>query len=221
MQVEGTPGATADVRVLWHDDRIDVLAQVTDPSLDATSSNAWEQDSVEIFLDPVNAKSGPYNPADGQYRINYLNAVSISGDLAVIGDRLTSATAVVDGGYVVEASLSLGRTVTPGDLAGLDFQVNDGTAGVRGSVRTWSDPTGRSYQNTSRWGVAQLVAPVTPEPAAPVVTEQPTSVTGALGSEVTLTAAASGYPEPTVQWQVRGLASRGSGRTCPVRRRRP
>ncbi|NUU18346.1 polysaccharide deacetylase family protein [Cellulomonas humilata] len=204
VQVEGTPGATADVRVLWHDDRIDVLAQVTDPSLDATSSNAWEQDSVEIFLDPVNAKSGPYNPADGQYRINYLNAVSISGDLAVIGDRLTSATAVVDGGYVVEASLSLGRAVTAGDLAGLDFQVNDGTAGVRGSVRTWSDPTGRSYQNTSRWGVAQLVAPVTPEPSAPVVTEQPASVTGALGSQVTLTAAASGYPEPTVQWQVRG-----------------
>ena len=82
-----------------------MLAQVTDPSLDATSSNAWEQDSVEIFLDPVNAKSGAYNPADGQYRINYLNAVSISGDLAVIGDRLTSATAVVDGGYVVEAAL--------------------------------------------------------------------------------------------------------------------
>lgn len=205
VQVEGTPGATAEVRLLWHDDRIDVLAQVTDPSLDATSTNAWEQDSVEIFLDPVNAKSGPYNPADGQYRINYLNAVSVSGDLAVIGDRLTSATAVADGGYVVEASISLGRPVTPGDLAGLDFQVNDGTAGVRGSVRTWSDPTGRSYQNTSRWGVAQLLAPVAPEPAAPVVTSQPVSVTGALGSEVTLTATASGYPEPTVQWQVRGL----------------
>lgn len=203
VQVEGTPGASAEVRLLWHDDRIDVLAQVTDPSLDATSTNAWEQDSVEVFLDPVNAKSGAYNPADGQYRINYLNAVSISGDLAVIGDRLTSATAVVDGGYVVEASLSLGHTVTAGDLAGIDFQVNDGTAGVRGSVRTWSDPTGRSYQNTSRWGVAQLVAPVV-EPSAPVVTQQPTSVTGDLGGEVTLTAAATGFPEPTVQWQVRG-----------------
>lgn len=201
VQVEGTPGATAEIRLLWHDDRIDVLAQVTDPSLDATSTNAWEQDSVEVFLDPVNAKSGPYNPADGQYRINYLNAVSISGDLAVIGDRLTSATAVVDGGYVVEASLSLGHAVTPGDLAGLDFQVNDGTAGVRGSVRTWSDPTGRSYQNTSRWGVGQLVAPA---PSAPVITQQPVSVSGALGSTVTLTAAASGYPAPTVQWQVRG-----------------
>ncbi|MEZ0447261.1 endo-1,4-beta-xylanase [Cellulomonas sp. ICMP 17802] len=204
VQVEGTPGASAAVRLLWHDDRIDVLAQVTDPSLDATSTNAWEQDSVEVFLDPVNAKSGPYNPADGQYRINYLNAVSVSGDLSVIGDRLTSATAVVDGGYVVEASLSLGHPVTAGDLAGLDFQVNDGTAGVRGSVRTWSDPTGRSYQNTSRWGVAQLVAPAV-EPSAPVVTQQPVSVTGALGAEVSLTAAASGYPEPTVRWQVRGI----------------
>ena len=67
-------GATAKVRLLWHDDSIDVLAEVTDPRSTRPSTNAWEQDSVEIFLDPANAKSGAYNPADGQYRINYLGA---------------------------------------------------------------------------------------------------------------------------------------------------
>ncbi|MDM7830333.1 endo-1,4-beta-xylanase [Cellulomonas edaphi] len=201
VQVEGTGGASANVRLLWHGDSIDVLAEVTDPHLDATSSNAWEQDSVEIFLDPVNAKAGAYNPADGQYRISYTGAESVSGDLSVIGDRLTSATRVVDGGYVVEASLSLGHAVTAGDLAGLDFQVNDATAGVRDAVRTWSDPTGRSYQDTSRWGVGRFVEPAGPQPAAPAVTRQPASVTGTLGSTVKLTAAASGVPAPTVRWQ--------------------
>ena len=206
-QVEGSGGAVATVRLLWHDDKVDVLAQVADPTLDATSSNAWEQDSVEIFLDPVNAKSGAYNPADGQYRINYKGAQSISGDTTVIGDRLTSAAKIVDGGYVVEASLSLGHEVTAGDLAGMDFQVNDAAAGVRQAVRIWSDPTGRSYQNTARWGVAQFAGPVAPPTSAPTVTSQPRSVTAKLDSTVTLTAAATGLPAPTVAWQRRAAGS--------------
>ncbi len=160
VQVEGAAGATAEVRVLWHDDAVDVLLRVADPVIDETATNAWEQDSVEIFVDPVNAKGGAYTPQDGQYRISASNAQSVSGDLTVIGDRLTSATALVDGGYVVEASIALGRDATAGDLVGLDFQVNDATDGVRGSVRTWTDPTGRSYQSTARWGVAELAAPV-------------------------------------------------------------
>ncbi|GIG23066.1 hypothetical protein Cch01nite_37900 [Cellulomonas chitinilytica] len=201
--VEGAAdGATAQVKALWTQDALHLLFQVTDPSLDAGSSNAWEQDSVETFLDPVNAKNGSYLPDDGQYRVNFENFQSVSGDLTVIGDRLTSATKVVDGGYVVEESIAFGRTAAVGDLTGVDFQVNDGTAGVRTAVHSWTDPTGRSYQNTSRWGVAELVGPVAPPLAAPLVTQQPQSVSGAFGSQVTLTAAASGEPAPTVQWQV-------------------
>jgi hypothetical protein len=39
-------------------------------------------------------------------------------------------------------------------------------------------------------------------PAAPSITRQPSSQTVTAGSTATLTAAASGYPPPTVQWQV-------------------
>ncbi|MGY4643905.1 endo-1,4-beta-xylanase [Cellulomonas sp. URHB0016] len=201
--VEGAAeGAKAKVRALWTDDALHLLYEVSDPTLDATSSNAWEQDSVETFLDPVNAKNGSYLPNDGQYRVNFENFQSVSGDLTVIGDRLTSATKVVDGGYVVEESIAFGHTAAVGDLTGVDFQVNDGTAGVRTAVHSWTDPTGRSYQNTTRWGVAELVGPLAPPVAAPQITQQPQSVSGAFGSEATLTAAASGQPEPTVQWQV-------------------
>ncbi len=158
VQVEGEPGATAEVRLLWTPERVHLLFEVTDEALDDASSNAWEQDSVEVFLDPDNAKAGAFRPEDGQYRVSFANAVSISGDLAVIGENLTSATAQTDDGYVVELALELGREAQAGDLVGLEIQVNDATDGVRHSVRTWSDPTGRSYQDTSRWGVAQLVA---------------------------------------------------------------
>lgn len=158
VEVEGSGdgGATAQVRLLWHGEQLFILMEVEDDVLDEANSNAWEQDSVEIFLDPVNAKSGPYNPDDGQYRISFSNFTSIGGEPGLL-DRLTSATSEIEGGYVVEAALDLGYAPEPGSLVGLEFQVNDAAEGTRDSVRTWTDPTGRSYQDTSRWGVGQLV----------------------------------------------------------------
>ena len=41
-----------------------------------------------------------------------------------------------------------------------------------------------------------------PVQVAPAITQQPASVTAALGSTASFTAAASGTPTPTVQWQV-------------------
>ena len=65
-------------------------------------------------------------------------------------------------GYVVEASISLLEAGGMGTFHGLDFQVNDATAGVRTSIRNWADPTGLGYQSTSRWGVGRLVAEQVP-----------------------------------------------------------
>ena len=200
-QVEGTGGASADVRVLWSEGKLNALFEVTDPTLDKGSSNAWEQDSIEFFVNPGNTKAGAYAPADGQYRVNFANDVSVSGDLAVIGDNLTSATKTVDGGYVVELSIKLSEAELDA-LVGIEAQVNDGTAGARTAVRSWVDPTGRSYQDTSRWGVAKLVGPSdAPITVAPVVTTQPKSATVANGASVTFTAAASGTPAPSVAWE--------------------
>jgi endo-1,4-beta-xylanase len=154
VQVEGSGGASADVRLLWAGSELYALAEVTDPQLDDGSSNPWEQDSVEFFVDPVNAKSGPYNPEDGQYRVNFLNEVSFGA--TDVGDRLTSGTSVTDDGYIVEAAIDLGYEPETGQLIGLELQVNDGTDGARTAVRTWTDPTGQSFQSTERWGVARL-----------------------------------------------------------------
>lgn len=159
VTVEGDPdGAKGDFRLLWDEQRLYVLAEVADPQLDAGSSNPWEQDSIEIFVDPNNTKSGAFKLEDGQYRINFENHQTINGALDVIGDNLTSAAEVVDGGYLIEASVELdGMEPQPGSFIGLELQVNDGTDGVRTAVHTWHDPTGQSFQDTSRWGVARFV----------------------------------------------------------------
>jgi hypothetical protein len=114
---------------------------------------------VEIYVDAGNVKNGSYRFDDTQIRINYNNVTSFgTGDEAFQANRLESATKVVAGGYVVEASISLLEAGGAGTFHGLDFQVNDASGGVRTSIRNWADPTGLGYQSTSRWGVGRLVA---------------------------------------------------------------
>jgi endo-1,4-beta-xylanase len=159
IQVSGTGGATATAKVLWDAGHLYLFVKVTDPTLDESSPNPWEQDSIEVFLDPDNGKTAGFDDDDGQYRISFTNRQGISGnfDAYVIADNLTSAAKVVTGGYVIEAAIAL-TTLAPceGDLLGLDLQVNDATAGARTAAHTWNDPTGISYLNTSRWGVVRL-----------------------------------------------------------------
>ncbi|HVQ95427.1 MAG TPA: endo-1,4-beta-xylanase [Mycobacteriales bacterium] len=160
VRVLGTTGATATAKLLWDAGHLYVLATVHDPTLDNSSPNAFEQDSVEIFVDPDNTKNTGYTDDDGQYRVSFTNAQTISGNFnaGLVANNLTSATKLVPGGYVVEASIAF-NTVTPhpGSLVGFDLQVNDATAGTRTAVTTWQDPTGLSFRNTSRWGTLHLV----------------------------------------------------------------
>jgi endo-1,4-beta-xylanase len=163
VQSGAADGATADVRTLWQNDTLYVLATVTDAHIDVSSSNAYEQDSVEIFVDPGNAKHGSYRAEDSQMRINVNNLHSFgTGDAAAQEARLRSATKLTDTGYVVEAAITLAGQGGLGTFQGVDFQVNDGTDGARTAVHSWAEPTGTGYQTTARWGVGQLVASTVP-----------------------------------------------------------
>ncbi|AYF98192.1 endo-1,4-beta-xylanase [Protaetiibacter intestinalis] len=157
--VQGT-GAEATVRTLWYGDKLYVLAVVADPIVDVSGSDPWVQDSVEIFVDPGNAKNGSYRYDDSQIRISATNTQSFgTGDEAFQAGRVQSATSAIDGGYVVEAAIDLDDYVALGALQGLDFQVNDASGGSRTGIANWADPTGAGYQSTARWGVGELVGP--------------------------------------------------------------
>jgi endo-1,4-beta-xylanase len=167
-RIEGTTNAQADVRTLWRDDTLYVLMEVTDPVIDVTAGDPWQQDSVEIYVDAGNAKNGPYRSQDIQIRINADNVTTFGTGPADQADRVTSATARTATGYVVEVAIAMLDTNTIGAFHGLDFQVNDGSpregqaTGARTGLHNWADPTGTGYQNTSRWGVGQLVGPAGP-----------------------------------------------------------
>ena len=91
--------------MLWDDTHLYIYATVTDSLLSKASANAWEQDSVEIFLDQNNAKTSSYQSDDGQYRVNFDNEQSFGGSASA--DNFVSATRITDDGYVVEAAITL------------------------------------------------------------------------------------------------------------------
>jgi len=205
--VVGETGAVADVRTLWSGDRLYVLAEVADPVVDVSGSDPWIQDSIEVYVDPGNAKNGSYRYDDTQIRVSAANAVSFgTGDEAFQRARVQSATALVDGGYVVELSVDLGDAASLGTFHGLDFQVNDAAAGQRTAIRNWADPTGAGYQSTARWGVGQFVAPIAPTAVENVVA--PSIVGHAIAGRVVTANAGEWSPEPVelaYQWRRDGV----------------
>ncbi len=65
--------ATGEFRVLWDDGALYTLFIVTDPVLNSSSMNSYEQDSVEVFLDEANDKGAFYQSDDVHYPVNYEN----------------------------------------------------------------------------------------------------------------------------------------------------
>ncbi|MEK0316118.1 endo-1,4-beta-xylanase [Cohnella sp. 56] len=168
-------GARGVAKALWDEHNLYVLVQVTDNAeLDSSSPNAYEQDSVEVFVDENNGKTTSYQSDDGQYRVNYKNQASFNPVNKEAG--FESATSTSGTNYTVEMKIPL-TSITPESnmKLGFDVQVNDGKNGARQSVAAWNDLTGQGYQDTSVFGVLTLVGK-NPPATAPAV---PANVTAA------------------------------------------
>jgi endo-1,4-beta-xylanase len=150
-------GATAEVRALWDEDHLYVLAEVTDPILSDISGNAYEEDSFEVFVDENNGKTTSYETDDFQYRVNFLNKKSVARNTKM--EYYDTAAAVTDSGYIVEIVINF-QTIkgSQGSVLGFDLQVNDDFGdGARSSIAKWNDPTNESWRNTSGLGILELV----------------------------------------------------------------
>lgn len=150
---------TCDAKLLWDKDNLYVLMDVKDKDLNDKSSDEWQQDSIEVFIDEDHKKPEAYAPDDKQYRVNYKNKLSFNGEKCK-AENMKSAAKITDGGYLVEASFKW-TDITPEagkTVIGLELQVNDATsAGSRTGTLSWADDTGTGYMNPSVLGNAKLV----------------------------------------------------------------
>lgn len=148
-------GATGTAKALWDRDNLYVLLQVSDSQLDKANPNAWEQDSVEVFVDENNGKTSFYQDDDGQYRVNFDNEASFNP--AGFAEGFESATQVSGSNYTVELKIPFRKTTPVANRKiGFDAQVNDANDGARQSVAAWNDTTGTGYMDTSVFGILTL-----------------------------------------------------------------
>ncbi len=141
-------GATGTVKTLWDEKNIYVLVRVKDKTLNTDSKNAYEQDSVELFLDENNDKSYYYQEDDGQFRVSCKNMVTFGSN----GKRegFQSSVKVTEDGYLVEAKIPLTTTAEKGKVMGFDVQINDSNErGERISVAKFNDDSDNSWQSTA------------------------------------------------------------------------
>ena len=167
--------ATATAKILWDEENLYVLATVNDSVLNKDASDAWEQDSIEVFIDENNAKASSYQDDDKQYRINYENARSFNGKKC-LDENVNSAAVVTADGYVIEAAFKW-TDIAPevGTKVGFDIQINDANeSGKRVGYLNWADKTGNGWSAPSVFGTILLTAAEevpTPEVPTPEVPE--------------------------------------------------
>lgn len=149
---------TCDAKLLWDEENLYVLMPVTDPVLNDASTDDYQQDSIEVFIDENNAGAESYESDDKQYRVNFKNFQSFNGEKC-IEENITSAAKETADGYVVEAAMKwTDIKPTNGTMIGLELQVNDATAvGERSGTLSWADDSGTCYLNPAMFGHAKLV----------------------------------------------------------------
>ena len=148
--------ASGTARVLWDENNLYVLYQVTDSILDISASASHEQDSVEAFVNETGEETTSYIDGVGQYRVNYENEASFNPGRYSEGFR--SETRLTGSGYVVEMAIPW-KNVTPEAWheLGFDVQINDARDGARHGVAAWNDYTGGGWQDPSVFGNLTLV----------------------------------------------------------------
>ncbi len=141
-------------------------------NLNTASSAGW----TNLLMSPLVATSNDYYgaAASGPTNTIDLSGVAGAGNDASFGIRLVSAydPNFTPGAYSAASSPTAG-TQTP--IANTGGNWRFGNVGVAGTLAV---------------------------PVAPSITAQPSSTTVSSGSNATFTAAASGYPTPSVQWQL-------------------
>lgn len=158
MTVDNDHDLSARARVLYDDTQLYFLYDVTDDVQLASSSNFWENDGIEIYIDGNNDKASAYDANDFQFVIHYDASRILEGhNKPVAGIR--AASALTGRGYIVEVAApwsSIGVSPAEGKLLGMDFHVNDSDTRLRDGKITWFAREDVSYGNPSAFGLAIL-----------------------------------------------------------------
>lgn len=170
-QVINTSDNEVNFRMTWDGSYLYVGVVVWDNkaytnSLYGDSPDIWNDDAVEIFIDPQNTKLPYFDPNLHRQILVKFTPVGTSPTVSVKGNStgILSATKLIYtpvylGGYSVEVAIpwsNLGITPNAGTYMGVDIAVDDDdNGGNRDSQLAWKG-TVDDWQNASLWGTVLL-----------------------------------------------------------------
>ena len=127
-------GLSATLKTLWEANRLYILADVKDATVN-------KEDAVEVYIDGDNKKTDTYGADDLHYKLT--RGGKASGGAAVKVENY-------QGGYLLEAAIPLQNAAAVGGQAGFDLRVTD--ADHIDAVVSWNDRTQSQDVNTAKYG---------------------------------------------------------------------
>jgi hypothetical protein len=171
VPLEDAADGSGTWKVLYDEENLYVMVDITDDSLQNDSASAWQDDSVEIYFDGGNTKlTTPLSGDDHQYTFGW-TADDIQGtNIDGYTEGIEQAQVTTDTGWRIEVKMPWltiwGVTPQAGDLIGIDCYYNDDDDGGdsrEGKMLSFSPIEG--WNDASQWGTAILAN--IPEPVDP------------------------------------------------------
>ena len=166
----GTPNNTVSYAVLWDSLYLYVAVKVTDANKFNDSSNPWDDDAVEFYIDADNNGGTSYGVNDRQIMKEW-NSSSV-WEKTNKTSGLTHAWANITGGYAIEMRVAWSNMAivnpAPGFRIGFDIACDDDDNGsARESQRMWAGD-GNNWQYPQNFGDLVLITTAdTQAPSAP------------------------------------------------------
>ncbi|MDA3928612.1 MAG: lamin tail domain-containing protein, partial [Prolixibacteraceae bacterium] len=154
-----TSDFSAFFKSAWDTENLYVLVEVNDDTKVNDSSNDYQDDAIEIYIDINNDKLSSYDATDYQYTIAWGNqTINNNGPI----DNFQFTIADTETGYILEikmpwATLGLNNPKS-GELLGFDVHIQDDDDGAeRDNKLSWFTTIDQSWQNPSLFATAELV----------------------------------------------------------------
>ena len=156
---DGNPDLSGFCKLLWDEQAVYLLISVQDDLLSDNSTEDYERDGVEIYLDCDNSKDLVYGSDDLQLRYNWHDK-GIYTDIGAIEIQGECRQTDNPEGYYLECGIpwsELGIIPTHGQYIGFDIHVNDNDGRGREAKLAWWATRDNSYRSPAVFGTVQLV----------------------------------------------------------------
>lgn len=163
----GSNNCSGYVQLLWDENYIYALCDVTDNELVNDGGDVYENDNVELYFDCNNSKGGSYDNDDVQLSFNYDSPSHIETiPTSYKTNGIEFVVAPNQHGYVAEIRIpwtTIKCDVQSNMSIGFEFMINDDDDGSsRDNKIAWNSTSDNAWQSAASFGTITILGEVDP-----------------------------------------------------------